>query len=185
MTRFWLARHGETDWNLEGRFQGQADPPLNAKGLEQAHTLADRLAGEGIEAIYCSDLQRARRTAQIIGKRLGLKPKVDKRLREISLGAWEGMKKEQIQSAYAELWQRRKLDPLNVPAPGGENLLEVAGRIEQAADQIAGEHGNATVLLIAHGVTIACLICRVRDLPLTQALHLVPDNAHPIQVEWH
>ena len=138
MTRFWLARHGETDWNLEGRFQGQADPPLNAKGLEQAHTLADRLVGESIAAIYCSDLQRARRTAQIIGKRLRLKPKVDKRLREISLGAWEGMQKEQIQSVYSELWQRRKLDPLNVPAPGGENLLELAERVEQAVNQNRG-----------------------------------------------
>ena len=76
MTRLWMVRHGETDWNLEGRFQGQADPPLNANGLAQASELADLLVEAGIQAIYSSDLQRAALTAQIIGERLGLTPQV-------------------------------------------------------------------------------------------------------------
>ncbi len=184
MTHLWLSRHGETDWNLEGRFQGQADSPLNASGLAQACQLADLLVDAGIQAIYCSDLQRALRTAQIIGEKLGLSPQVDKRLREIRLGDWEGMQSEQIKSQYPEIWHRRQLDPVHVPPPGGENLLELAERVWAAADQISQQHPDETVLIVSHGVTLACLICRARGLPLAQALHVIPDNAHPIQLDW-
>lgn len=184
MTRLWLARHGETDWNVSGRFQGQADPPLNANGLAQARLVADLLADKGIQAIYCSDLQRAVETALIIGERLGLTPRPDNRLREIRLGEWEGMQKEPIIAAYPDVWQRRKLDPVHVPSPGGENLLELAERVWEATDQIAQQHPKGTILIVSHGVSVACLICRVRSLPLAQALQLIPDNAHPIQVEW-
>jgi broad specificity phosphatase PhoE len=179
-----MARHGETDWNLEGRFQGQADPPLNSNGLAQARQLADLLVNAGIQAIYCSDLQRAFYTAEIIGNTLGVVPRVDKRLREICLGEWEGMQSEQIKSHYPDLWRRRQLDPVNVPPPGGENLLELAGRVWAAADQIADWHPDETVLLVSHGVSLACLICRARSLSLDHALQVIPDNAHPIQVDW-
>jgi broad specificity phosphatase PhoE len=184
MTRFWIVRHGETDWNLEGRFQGQADPPLNASGLAQARQLAGLLEDAHIQAIYCSDLQRALCTAQIIAEKLGLPPRVDRRLREIRLGEWEGMQSEQIKSQYPDLWQRRQLDPVHIPPPGGENLLELSERVLAATDQIALRQPEGRVLLVSHGVTLACLICRARGLPLDQALHVIPDNAHPIQVDW-
>ena len=184
MTQLWLARHGETDWNLEGRFQGQADPPLNASGLVQAQQTADQLVGVGIQAIYCSNLQRALLTAQIIGKKLGLIPQVDIRLREIRLGVWEGMLVEQIKSEYPDIWQRRQLDPVHVHPPGGENLFELAERVWAATSQIAHQHPGGTVLLVSHGVSLACLICRARGLPLEQALQVIPDNAHVIQVDW-
>jgi broad specificity phosphatase PhoE len=184
MTRIWMVRHGQTDWNLEGRFQGQADPPLNASGLEQARQLADLLVDAGIQAIYCSDLQRALLTARIIGEKLGMLPQVNRCLREIRLGEWEGMQSEKIKSQYPDLWHRRQLDPLHVPAPGGENLLELSERVWASAGQIAQQHPDGTVLLVSHGVTLACLICRARGLPLEQALHVIPDNAHPILVDW-
>jgi broad specificity phosphatase PhoE len=184
MTRFWIARHGETDWNLEGRFQGQADPPLNSSGLEQARQLGDLLVNVGIQAIYCSDLQRALFTARIIGEKLCLLPQADQRLREIRLGAWEGMRSEQIKSEYPEVWHRRQLDPVHIPAPGGESLLELSQRVWVAAGEIAQRHPDGTILLVSHGVTLACLICRARSLPLEQALHVIPDNAHPLQVDW-
>jgi broad specificity phosphatase PhoE len=184
MTQFWLARHGETDWNLEGRFQGQSDPPLNASGLAQAQQIAGLLVGAGIQTIYCSDLQRALLTAQIIGNKLGIIPQVDNRLREIHLGAWEGMLVEQIKSKYPEIWHRRQLDPVNVHPPGGENLSELALRVWAAGNQIAGNHPNETVLIVSHGVSLACLICRVRGLPLEQALYVIPENAQPIKVDW-
>jgi broad specificity phosphatase PhoE len=184
MTRLWLARHGETDWNLEGRFQGQADPPLNASGLAQARRIADLLVEAGIQAMYCSDLQRALLTAQIIGEKLGIMPQVDRRLCEIRLGEWEGMLKEQIIFQYPEVWHKRQLDPVHVRPPGGENLLELAERVWAAADQIAQMHPDGKVLIVSHGVALASLICRVGALPLAQALHEIPDNAHPIQVDW-
>ena len=185
MTRVWLARHGETDWTREGRFQGQADLPLNAIGLKQARRLAALLAEADLQALYCSDLQRALQTASIIGARLGLAPIQDCRLREMRLGEWEGMLKEQIIAVDPQLWERRELDPLHVKPPGGENLLELAERVWPAADQIARQYPGRQVLLVAHGVSLACLICRARSLPLERAFQMIPDNAHPDQVEWH
>jgi broad specificity phosphatase PhoE len=184
MTHFWLARHGETEWNEEGRFQGQANPPLNEKGLAQAHQLANFLAEEEIQALYCSDLQRAVQTARIIGEKLGLELQYDKRLREINLGEWEGMLKSQIKIDYPEIWEKRQLDPVHVRAPGGENLLELAERVWAAADQIARKNIAGKILLVSHGVSLACLICRAHDMPLGKAFEVIPNNAHPVQIEW-
>ncbi len=185
MTYFWLVRHGETDWNQEGRFQGQADPPLNENGRRQARQMVGSLAQQRIRALYCSDLKRAVQTAQIIGEELAIKPQHDQRLREICLGEWEGMFKEQIKAAYPEVWVRRQLDPVHVRAPGGENLLELATRVWAAADQIAQQHPSDAVVLVSHGVSLACLICRASGLQLNQALEMIPANAHPVQIEWH
>ncbi len=184
MTWLWLARHGETDWNVEGRFQGQADSPLNATGVQQAVELAERLVGVGIQAIYCSDLRRALQTAWIIGEKLGLEPHSDPRLREIGLGEWEGLQREQIIAAYPGIWEQRRQDPVNVHPPGGENLRELAERSWAAADEIAGKHPGGTVLIVAHGVSLACLLCRANGVPLAQTFQHIPENAYPVRVEW-
>lgn len=91
MTTLLLVRHGETDWNADGRLQGQTDRPLNEYGRRQARQLADELAGEEFEAIYASDLSRARETAEIVGERLGLSVALDPDLREKDWGTWEGL----------------------------------------------------------------------------------------------
>src|SRR5690242_8696605 len=91
MATLLLVRHGETDWNAEGRLQGQTDRPLNEYGRRQARELAERLAGDGVVAIYASDLSRAKETAEIVGGRLGLPVVVDPDLRERNWGTWEGL----------------------------------------------------------------------------------------------
>jgi broad specificity phosphatase PhoE len=91
MTELLLVRHGETDWNAEGKLQGHTDRPLNDYGRRQAQALADRLAGESIDAVYASDLSRARETAEILGAKLGLPVLVDPDLREKNWGNWEGL----------------------------------------------------------------------------------------------
>jgi probable phosphoglycerate mutase len=90
MATLLLIRHGETDWNAEHRWQGHADVPLNARGRDQAKALAEELAPEGVDAIYASDLSRARDTAEIVGERLGVPVVLDPDLREIDVGSWDG-----------------------------------------------------------------------------------------------
>src|SRR5579884_1391455 len=91
MTDLLLVRHGETDWNAEGRLQGHTDRPLSDFGRRQAKELAERLSGERVDAIYASDLARARETAEIVGERLGLPVVIDPDLREKNWGSWEGL----------------------------------------------------------------------------------------------
>lgn len=91
MTTLLLVRHGETDWNADGRLQGHTDRPLSDHGRRQARQLAEELAGDAIAAIYSSDLARARETAEIAGERLGLPVKLDPDLREKDWGNWEGL----------------------------------------------------------------------------------------------
>ncbi|MBI3763708.1 MAG: histidine phosphatase family protein, partial [Chloroflexi bacterium] len=112
MTRLWLIRHGETDWNVEGRWQGQTDPPLNESGRAQAEALAAQLAGIRIEAIYSSDLQRAHTTARIIARGLGLPVRLDARWREIDQGEWEGLLVTEVAARYPDELAARRSDPV-------------------------------------------------------------------------
>jgi alpha-ribazole phosphatase len=184
MTRLILVRHGETDWNVAGRYQGQADPPLNANGQARAKALAAQLAGTRIEAIYSSDLQRARETAEIIARRLGLTVKLDRRLREINQGEWEGLLVTEVTARYPLEWAARENDPLGARAPGGESVVEVAARVWAAADEIARAHPVGPVLIVSHGLALATLLCRVRGVPLQQARDLILDNAKPEMIKW-
>lgn len=186
MTQFWLVRHGQTDWNVEGRWQGQVEsaPPLNAAGQAQAEALAAQLNGARFEAIYSSDALRARETAGILAARLRLTVKVDPRLREIHQGEWEGMLGRDIADRYPAAWAARERDPLHARPPGGESVAEVAARLWRAADDILRVHPVGQLLIVSHGLALATLICRARGLPLTQAYQVVPDNAHPEVIEW-
>ncbi len=100
--RLLLARHGTTDWNARNVWQGHKDVPLNDLGRQQAHALAERLSREPIDALWTSDLSRARETAEIVGVRLGLTPHVTEGLREIHLGTWEGLSFPEIQEREPE-----------------------------------------------------------------------------------
>lgn len=184
MTELWLVRHGQTDWNREGRYQGQADLPLNATGLAQARALAERLDGEHFDAIYASPLQRALRTAMILAARLGLEVRLDPRLREINQGEWQGMLVSDIAARYAGELAQREVDPLNVRAPGGESVPEVAVRMWAAADDIARAYPAGRVLVVSHGLALATLVARGRGIPLEQVYTLIPDNGAPQTVAW-
>ena len=133
MTTLLLARHGETDWNAERRWQGHADVPLNERGLEQARTLAEELSAEPVDAIYTSDLSRARVTAEIVGERLGVPVVVDPDLREIDVGSREGCTGE-----------------IDAPWDGEPNEAH-AQRVLGAIHRIAERHPVGRVLVVTHG----------------------------------
>lgn len=184
MTELWLVRHGQTDWNLERRYQGHSDTPLNATGILQAERAAAALAGRRYTAIYSSDLQRARVTAEIIGRRLGMEVNIDPRLREVNLGVWEGMVVTDIQAQYPMAWEDRQNNRLHGRPPGGESVYDVATRIWPAVDDLAACHPNGALILVSHGLALATILCRTQGLPLENARDLIPDNAQPHCVIW-
>jgi alpha-ribazole phosphatase len=162
MVRLILARHGETAWNAQARYQGQADVELNEAGRRQAAALARRLArlakGE-IHAIYASDLQRAWKTAQAIAAPHSLPMRAEPRLREMSFGDWEGLTYGEIQERDPQTLAAWEADPLHVSPPGGETLAQVAARVQSALDDVTRSHQDQTVLLVAHGGPLRVLIC--------------------------
>jgi broad specificity phosphatase PhoE len=154
-TTIYLARHGETPWNSEGRWQGRTDIALSATGRQQAAALAVRLArlGDRIARVLSSDLCRAAETAEIVSRALGLPPPViDARLRERSFGVFEGLTREECVGRYPAEWARYEQDRRQHP-PGGEPQEEVAARFEAAVGEALAAHdaGDGALLIVAHG----------------------------------
>src|SRR5438552_14571693 len=152
MTEFLLVRHGETNWNRDGRFQGHADPGLNRTGREQARALADELAGEPIVAIYASDLARARETAEIVGESVAAPVVLDKELREIDVGEWQGLTWPEVEERYPEgvrRWHER-----GHGWESGETYEALGERVGAALGRIAAEHPEGRVVIVAHGGTV-------------------------------
>jgi broad specificity phosphatase PhoE len=185
MTSLLMIRHGATDWNHDGRYQGQSDTPLNGQGIGQARELGKRLRGAVVAAAYSSDLSRALQTAEIVSKAIGSPPVVlDKRLREIDLGEWEGRLATEIQREYPDLWMARRTDPANTSAPGGETGVQVAERVLEFLQEIGRRHPGDRVMVVSHGYALATAICLAEGLPLAQAPDLIPENAVPVEALW-
>ena len=157
VTRVVAIRHGETAWNVDTRIQGHIDIPLNDTGRWQAARLGEALAGEGIAAVYTSDLQRARQTAEALAAALGLEPVDDRALRERAFGRFEGLTFAEIEQRWpdeAARWRRREPD---FGPGGGESLTEFYERVVQAASSLASSHPGQTIALVAHGGVLDCL----------------------------
>lgn len=176
-TRLLLARHGETDWNRLGRWQGQADIPLNSRGREQAIALRDSLRNEKLAAVYSSTLRRAVETAQTVAALFRVNVSRDERLNEIDLGAWEGMLAKDIMARYPDLWQAWRADPFSTQPPDGETIKQITQRVLQATEEIAQAYPGETVCLIGHKVTNAIVRSHYLDLPLTETLQGEPSHA--------
>jgi broad specificity phosphatase PhoE len=153
VTTFLLARHGETDWNRDGRFQGHADPSLNDLGRTQAGELADALDGEALDAVYASDLRRAFETAEIVGSRLGISVEHETGLREIDVGSWQGLTRAEIDG--------REWD--------GESYEEHRQRVLAALRHIARRHPDGRVLVVSHGGTLR----RIQEAVLGEGLPVI------------
>ncbi len=167
MARLILVRHGQTEWNRLKRYQGQTDIELNETGIQQARKAAGRLAKEKIDAIYCSDLVRARQTAEIIAvpHNMGEAIHESPLLREMSFGDYEGMTFEEMDPKFQLIFSAdpswRSSGP-DVRAPGGESIADLAARIEQFTRQILEKHNlQETVLIAAHGGPLQVLICQL------------------------
>ena len=154
-----LARHGETDDNIEPiRIQGRRDTPLNDRGREQAAELAERVAGEGIASLYCSHLSRARETAEIVGGRLGLDPRVDPRFAEGDRGRLEGRLWEEVARDEPNLYAQWRAAGDQFRFPEGESLREQMDRVLAAIEDVR-RAGEPPSLVICHGGSIRAALC--------------------------
>lgn len=153
-----LARHGETNDNRPPlRFQGWRDTPLNEQGRDQARTLAEELAGQGIASIWSSDLSRARETAEIVAMRLDLDVRLDRRLREANRGRWEGRLFEDVARDEPELfagWERAGAWRF----PEGESLLEQQDRVSACVEDVRAA-GSFPAVVVCHGGSIRVMLC--------------------------
>jgi len=161
MAKLILVRHGQTDWNARGRFQGQSNPPLNELGQQQAAMVGRRLAGQKILSVLSSDLQRAWQTAEIIAASRGLDMHVvhpEPRLREMDFGDWEGLTYAEIGRRFPHALEAWQQDPSDVAPPGGESLAQLAARVQSVYNDL-GNAQSETVLLVAHGGSLQVLLC--------------------------
>ena len=183
--RILLARHGETEFNVAGRWQGQSDSPLTERGLAQARELARALAGEPIAAVYSSDLGRAVTTAREVAALHGLEVTTEPRLREIDVGGFTGKDRAEIEASYPgahATWVNR---PASLRLPAGETLAEAQARALAFISQRMPDHPDQTIVIIAHGAIGQCLLVAamgqsVDDLWLSQRI----DYCQISRLEW-
>jgi broad specificity phosphatase PhoE len=174
MRRLVLIRHGETDWNVEGRYQGQADPPLNEKGLEQARQLVEELEESGLEVLYSSPLQRARQTADILADHIEIPLHIEPRLMEIHQGEWQTRLRSEIENLYPVLFSRWETEPWRVTPPQGEHLSQVQRRVNSAIDEILVRHPGENLGIVTHRIPIALIKIHFQgmDPDIVRTLHL-------------
>ena len=177
MTEIILCRHGETDWNREGRWQGRTDVALNERGRRQARELADALHDQPVAAVYSSTLARAYDTALEIARAHDLRVYRDARLDEIDQGAWEGRRRDEIVVSHPDELERWREYPIDLRLPGGETLEEVRQRVRAALDDIILLHEGRTICIVAHSVSMAVIKHELQGLELPDALRTLPANA--------
>jgi alpha-ribazole phosphatase/probable phosphoglycerate mutase len=176
--RLLLARHGESVWNAERRFQGSTDVPLSTRGRAQAGALAGGLRGYRVRAAYVSPFRRAVETAELALRGTGVPLVVLDELRELSLGTWEGCTVDEIRAREGDPYVAWLRAPHDCPPPGGEPLPVVSARVRAAVERIAAAHSDGDdVLIVAHGGVISVYACLLLGCTFNQLWQLRVDNA--------
>lgn len=186
-TRLILVRHGETDFNRQGRWQGSgSDQPLNETGRAQIRAVAERLAetdATTLAALYTSDLARALESAEILGRRLGLPPRIDPALREMNHGAFEGRTEAEVLERFAEAHAAFEADPERVRRPGGDSYGTLGERLWPALERIVRRHAGERAVVVAHGGPIRLVLSRALDRPLTERAEFGVVNGAWFEIE--
>jgi broad specificity phosphatase PhoE len=167
MTELILARHGETEWNVEEVFRGRIDVELNQNGIKQAELLAEYLSELKIEAVYSSPLKRALKTAEAVARRHHLEVEASPGLNDCDFGQWQGLSLREVKDKYKKLYEQWAESPQLVKIPGGESLEGVRERALKVVNGVIAKHSGA-VVLVAHRVVNKVLICALLGL----------DNSH-------
>jgi alpha-ribazole phosphatase len=176
-TWLYLLRHGEVEQAGEGRFFGHTDVALSSTGLEQATALGRALARESIVAVYASDLRRARESATPLAEARGTRPEIVPALREVAMGAWEGLTLAEIRARDPRRIAGWLADPVGVPFPGGEDLRDLRARVVPALDALLARHVGQRLAVVAHGGSNRIILAEALGLPLANVLRLAQDYA--------
>ena len=176
-TWVYLARHGEVLHAAEGRFFGHTDIALSPAGLAQVAALGESLGREGIEAVYASDLLRARQSATPLAVARGTSVVTVPPLREMAMGRWEGLTFAEIRAREPEMCDRWLADPFAMPFPEGEGLVELHARAVPALRSVVERHVGGRIAVIAHGGTNRVLLAEALGLPLGNIFRLAQDYA--------
>ncbi len=176
MTRLFLIRHGETEWNKSLKYQGRQDIPLSEEGRTQARRIAARLAGAKLDGVYSSDLSRAVETAQIISACHNLEVNPVPELRETDFGCWEGLTYPEINEQFHEVMKKWRTNPRETKIPGGESLGEVADRCWIGLNQIIEANPNRNILVVTHGGIIRITVATILGMSLNEYWKVKQDN---------
>ena len=172
----YITRHGETEWNAEGRIQGHTDVPLSERGREQAQMLARRLADARIDAAYSSDLSRAAETARVALGERDVPLAFTSDLREYNKGVFEGMTAAEYQRKFPHLFQASMENDLDFAPPEGETIRETSHRLGRIVQQVRQQHQDENVLIVGHGGSLRAGLVSLLDLPLEANWKFVMHN---------
>jgi alpha-ribazole phosphatase len=166
LTKVIFIRHGQTEWNVTGRYQGQSDVQLSEEGCQQAVKLAENFPVDRVDAIYASDLQRAMVTAETIAKQFGLPVQAEPAFRELSFGEWEGLTYQQIVDKWEDAMANFLQHPDILEIPGGESFPAVQKRAVTRLNELVKEHDGQTIVVVAHGAVLRTLLAAALHMPL-------------------
>jgi len=177
MTRIYLVRHGQTQWNKEQVFRGTIDVPLNEFGQEEARLAANALRDRPIRAVYASPLARATETAAAIAEIHGLEVKAVEGLTDLCFGEWQGVSRKAVMARYPDLYRQWIEEPQNVIFPGGESLATLQSRAVKAVKQTVIGHPEDTIVMVSHRVVNRVLICGLVGIDLSHFWQIGQDTA--------
>jgi glutamate-1-semialdehyde 2,1-aminomutase len=172
MTEIIIIRHGETEWNQTGRFQGHSDVPLSETGRAQAEALGRNLALDHVDAIYASDLIRAMETAAPLAARFGLTVTPDPLLRELNFGAWEGRSFNDVNAENPDAMKQFYNDPECADIPNSEPFPDFQKRVAGRVREIAAEQRGKRVVIVSHGASIRILLTDILAMPIRSIWHI-------------
>ena len=172
MTEIIIIRHGETEWNKTGRFQGHSDVPLSAEGRTQAEALGKNLIVDHVDAIYASDLTRAMETAAPLAARFGLPVISDPQLRELNFGAWEGRNFNDVNAENPNAMKNFYTDPEQADIPESELFPEFQRRVAGRVREIVAHERGKRVVIVSHGASIRILLADLLSMPIRSIWHL-------------
>jgi len=176
LIKIYIARHGETIWNVEGRIQGRSDPGLSPKGVDQSLALFEQLRGRPISAIYTSTLQRSILTAQHVANYLSLPIQKQHELDEMAFGILEGKQILHLDEETKSEWEKFKENRFTYHIPQAENYTDVINRIRPFAEKILQNHQEEEILIISHRVANQMLIGVLMDYPSEKVLKIQQSN---------